>query len=150
METRHRTAIVNGVKRRHKLAGLESIQVFSSRQTGDNCSHAENSCVYLLRLALEGLFHGSPGYLSSVNPGSASFRCRYLPILSLTPKVQSLLRKMTLDEKVGQLVQYSAGHPTGPGTGRTDYEDMLAKGQIPAPCSISQLQTRPMLTSGSR
>jgi beta-glucosidase len=37
---------------------------------------------------------------------------------------------MTLDEKVGQLVQYSAGQATGPGTGRDDYEDMIAKGQI--------------------
>ena len=44
---------------------------------------------------------------------------------------------MTLDEKVGQLVQYSAGQPTGPGTGRTDYEDMLAKGQIGALFNIS-------------
>ena len=56
---------------------------------------------------------------------------------SLNPKVQSLLRKMTLEEKVGQLVQYSAGQPTGPGTGRTDYEDMLAKGQIGALFNIS-------------
>src|SRR5260370_18035059 len=30
-------------------------------------------------------------------------------------KVEALLRKMTLEEKVGQLVQYSAGQPTGPG-----------------------------------
>jgi len=37
---------------------------------------------------------------------------------------------MTLEEKVGQLVQYSAGQATGPGTGRTDYEDMIARGQI--------------------
>ncbi len=37
---------------------------------------------------------------------------------------------MTLEEKVGQLVQYSAGQPTGPGTGRTDYDDMIARGQI--------------------
>ena len=56
---------------------------------------------------------------------------------SLNPKVESLLRKMTLDEKIGQLVQYSAGQPTGPGTGRTDYEDMLAKGQIGALFNIS-------------
>src|SRR5678810_922396 len=45
-------------------------------------------------------------------------------------KVEALLRKMTLEEKVGQLVQYSAGQPTGPGTGRTDYEDMIARGQL--------------------
>jgi len=50
----------------------------------------------------------------------------------IEPRVQELLQKMTLEEKVGQLVQYSAGQPTGPGTGRTDYNDMLAKGQVGA------------------
>src|SRR3989442_2102549 len=47
-------------------------------------------------------------------------------------KVEALLRKMTLEEKVGQLVQYSAGQPTGPGTGRTDYEDMIRKAEVGA------------------
>src|SRR6266849_6544671 len=56
---------------------------------------------------------------------------------SLDAKVEALLRKMTLEEKVGQLAQYSAGQPTGPGTGRTDYEDMIAKGQIGALFNIS-------------
>ena len=45
-------------------------------------------------------------------------------------RVESILQQMTLEEKVGQLVQYSAGQPTGPGTGRTDYGDMIARGQI--------------------
>src|SRR5580704_5706588 len=45
-------------------------------------------------------------------------------------KIDALLHKMTLEEKVGQLVQYSAGQPTGPGTGRTDYNDMIQKGEI--------------------
>src|SRR6266446_6384549 len=49
---------------------------------------------------------------------------------SLDAKVEALLGRMTLEEKVGQLVQYSAGQPTGPGTGRTDYNDMIARGQI--------------------
>jgi beta-glucosidase len=49
---------------------------------------------------------------------------------SLDARVESILGQMTLEEKVGQLVQYSAGQPTGPGTGRTDYEDMIARGQI--------------------
>jgi beta-glucosidase len=44
--------------------------------------------------------------------------------------VESILKRMTVEEKVGQLVQYSAGQPTGPGTGRTDYDDMIARGQI--------------------
>lgn len=48
----------------------------------------------------------------------------------LDARVESLLQSMTVEEKVGQLVQYSAGQPTGPGTGRTDYEDMIAHGQI--------------------
>jgi beta-glucosidase len=48
----------------------------------------------------------------------------------LDARVDSLLQKMTLEEKVGQLVQYSAGQPTGPGTGRSDYDEMIAKGQI--------------------
>ncbi len=56
---------------------------------------------------------------------------------SLDAKVDSLLGQMTLDEKVGQLAQYSAGQPTGPGTGMTDYNDMLAKGQIGALFNIS-------------
>jgi beta-glucosidase len=51
---------------------------------------------------------------------------------ALESRVTELLTKMTLEEKVGQLVQYSAGQPTGPGTGRTDYNDMLAKGEIGA------------------
>src|SRR5216683_3163080 len=56
---------------------------------------------------------------------------------SLGPKVEALLRKMTLDEKVGQLVQYSAGQPTGPGTGRTDYNDMIRKGEVGALFNIT-------------
>ena len=56
---------------------------------------------------------------------------------SLIPRIESLLREMTLDEKVGQLVQYSAGQPTGPGTGRTDYDDMIVKGEIGALFNIS-------------
>jgi beta-glucosidase len=48
----------------------------------------------------------------------------------LDARVESLLHSMSLDEKIGQLVQYSAGQPTGPGTGRTDYKDMIGKGQV--------------------
>jgi beta-glucosidase len=52
-------------------------------------------------------------------------------------KIDALLRQMTLEEKVGQLVQYSAGQPTGPGTGRTEYTDMLQKGEIGALFNIT-------------
>src|SRR6202158_4193416 len=50
----------------------------------------------------------------------------------LDGRIESLLPGMTLEEKIGQLVQYSAGQATGPGTGRTDYKDMIARGQIGA------------------
>jgi len=49
---------------------------------------------------------------------------------SLDRRVESILHRMTVEEKIGQLVQYSAGQPTGPGTGRTDYDDMIARGQV--------------------
>ena len=56
---------------------------------------------------------------------------------SAEKKIDELLHKMTLEEKVGQLVQYSAGQPTGPGTGRTDYDDMIRKGEIGALFNIT-------------
>src|SRR6476469_8134241 len=56
---------------------------------------------------------------------------------SIDAKVEALLRKMTLEEKIGQLVQYSAGQPTGPGTGRSDYNEMIERGQIGALFHIS-------------
>lgn len=49
---------------------------------------------------------------------------------SIEKRVDALLRQMTLEEKIGQLVQYSVGSPTGPGTGRSDYLEMVAKGQV--------------------
>ncbi len=49
---------------------------------------------------------------------------------SLEKKVEALLQKMTLEEKIGQLVQYSAGQATGPSSGRTDDKDMIRKGQV--------------------
>jgi beta-glucosidase len=65
---------------------------------------------------------------------------------SLDGRVESILRSMTLEEKVGQLVEYSAGQPTGPGTGRSDYQEMIPRGQIGAlinvvdPREINQYQ----------
>lgn len=64
----------------------------------------------------------------AASPSSASHTALVSP--ATEQKIDALLRKMTLEEKVGQLVQYSAGQPTGPGTGRTDYNDMIEKGQI--------------------
>src|SRR5690349_17096469 len=45
-------------------------------------------------------------------------------------RVEALLARMTLEEKVGQLAQYSVGTPTGPGTGRSDYETLVRAGAV--------------------
>jgi beta-glucosidase len=52
------------------------------------------------------------------------------PTANRDSRVEDLVRQMTLEEKSGQLNQYSAGQPTGPGTHRDDYETMIATGQI--------------------
>ena len=57
-------------------------------------------------------------------------RVRSLNSPALEARVAKLLARMTLEEKIGQLVQYSAGQPTGPGTGRTGDDDMIRKGQV--------------------
>lgn len=45
-------------------------------------------------------------------------------------KVEALLKQMTLEEKVGQLNQYSYGTPTGPGTGRSKVEESIQRGEL--------------------
>jgi beta-glucosidase len=45
-------------------------------------------------------------------------------------RVDALLRQMTLEEKVGQLNQYSYGMATGPGTGRSNVEDAVRRGEV--------------------
>jgi beta-glucosidase len=45
-------------------------------------------------------------------------------------RVEALLKKMTLDEKIGQLVQYAAGYATGPGASNLHYDELVARGQV--------------------
>ncbi len=45
-------------------------------------------------------------------------------------RVEALLKQMTLEEKVGQLNQYSYGTPTGPGTGRSKVEESIQRGEV--------------------
>jgi beta-glucosidase len=49
---------------------------------------------------------------------------------SVNTRVETLLKQMTLDEKIGQLVQYSAGFATGPSASNLTYDDLVAKGQV--------------------
>ena len=50
----------------------------------------------------------------------------------LNHRVENLLKQMTLDEKLGQLAQFSAGFATGPGAASSNerWEDLAAKGKV--------------------
>jgi beta-glucosidase len=50
----------------------------------------------------------------------------------LNARVESLLKKMTLEEKVGQLSQFSAGFATGPAaqSGNRRFDEMAERGQV--------------------
>src|SRR5688572_13640434 len=45
-------------------------------------------------------------------------------------RLEALLKRMTLEEKVGQLTQYVYGPSTGPGINRGDYRQMIADGSV--------------------
>ena len=75
-----------------------------------------------------GSFHGLPVRAKVTNPAIES-------------KIEALLKQMTLEEKLGQLVQYSAGTATGPGTGRSDYSEMVAKGQVGSLFNLEDVQS---------
>jgi beta-glucosidase len=91
------------------------------------------ACALLLAVLLA-IASSSPLWAQAVAPARAETRrsagATGIADPKLDARVESLLRSMTLEEKIGQLVQYSAGQATGPGTGRTDYKDMIAHGQI--------------------
>ena len=55
---------------------------------------------------------------------------RQLASPELNARVEALLKKMTLEEKVGQLAQFAAGYATGPGASNLRYDDLVAKGQL--------------------
>jgi beta-glucosidase len=48
----------------------------------------------------------------------------------LNSRVEALLKKMTLEEKIGQLVQYSVGNATGPNASSLSYAELVEKGQL--------------------
>ncbi len=50
------------------------------------------------------------------------------PALNL--RVEALLKKMTLDEKIGQLSQFSAGYATGPGASNLKWDELAARGEV--------------------
>jgi len=63
---------------------------------------------------------------------SASGRAQNSPLADrqIDSRVESLLKQMTLEEKIGQTVQYSAGFATGPSSSKLTYDELVAKGSI--------------------
>jgi beta-glucosidase len=51
---------------------------------------------------------------------------------SVNRRVEGLLRRMTPDEKIGQLSLYSAGRLDGPATMHASFEDLIARGEVGA------------------
>jgi beta-glucosidase len=82
------------------------------------------SCLFALFLLLAG-----PGWILA---GAQSHPVPNPQLASkdVNVRVEALLKKMTLDEKVGQLVQYSAGYATGPGASNLRYDELVANGQL--------------------
>jgi beta-glucosidase len=48
----------------------------------------------------------------------------------INSRVEALLKHMTLEEKIGQTVQYAAGFATGPSASKLTYDELVAKGQV--------------------
>jgi beta-glucosidase len=48
----------------------------------------------------------------------------------LNARVEKLLKQMTLEEKIGQTVQYSAGFATGPAGAKVSYDELTQQGKI--------------------
>jgi len=45
-------------------------------------------------------------------------------------RVAALLGRMTLEEKIGQLTQYSGGQPTGPASSALSFEELIGQGRV--------------------
>ena len=58
----------------------------------------------------------------------------------VSTRVEALLKQMTLEEKIGQLVQYSAGFATGPGASNLHYDELVAKGQLGSMLNVSGIE----------
>jgi beta-glucosidase len=66
----------------------------------------------------------------SANRPSGAGKVSALANPAIEKRIDALLKQMTLEEKVGQLAQYSSGAPTGPSTGNPDYPNMISRGEV--------------------
>jgi beta-glucosidase len=89
-------------------------------------------CIAVVLFALVSIGPSDP--LLAQSPGSTGHSAAITrsPLMdpAIEKRVDALLKQMTLDEKVGQLTQYSSGAPTGPSAGNADYPNMIARGEV--------------------
>jgi beta-glucosidase len=68
--------------------------------------------------------------IASAHFASAQTRKQWQNEPDIERRIETLLKQMSLEEKVGQLNQYSYGQPTGPATGRSTVEESIKRGEI--------------------
>jgi beta-glucosidase len=107
--------------------------------------HAKWAAMLLFLLSLAITILPAPPSFAQSSVGKPGFHGTPLPSelasAAIERRVGALLKQMTLDEKIGQLVQYSVGTPTGPGTGRGNYEQMVEKGEVGSLFNVAGLQS---------
>jgi beta-glucosidase len=75
--------------------------------------------------------------IASTQLAPAQARKQWQNAPDIEKRIETLLKQMTLEEKVGQLNQYSYGQPTGPATGRSSVEDSIKRGEIGSFLNVS-------------
>jgi beta-glucosidase len=85
---------------------------------------------FLLTLASFGLSGPVFAQASGSNSHAAALTHSPLTDPAIEKRVDALMKQMTLEEKVGQLAQYSSGAPTGPSAGNADYPSMIGRGEV--------------------
>jgi len=82
------------------------------------------------RLCLIGILSFSSANMSFAQTSSQQTPNAQLASHDLNARVEALLKKMTLEEKIGQTVQYSAGFATGPAGAKVSYDELTEQGKI--------------------
>jgi beta-glucosidase len=107
--------------------------------------HAKRIAVLLLFLLIAITIFFAPPSAAQSNAEKSGYRGAPLPSELASPsieqRVEALLKQMNMEEKIGQLVQYSVGTPTGPGTGRGNYEEMVEQGQVGSLFNVAGVQS---------
>jgi beta-glucosidase len=70
------------------------------------------------------------GFVPAMEAQQSSVPNAQLASRELNAKVEKLLKQMTLEEKIGQTVQYSAGFATGPAGAKVSYDELTQQGKL--------------------